>query len=88
MTIATADPISCAEVVRAVWDYLDDEIDMDSKERIREHLAICAHCFDQYHFEGAFLRAVSRVLDEDADVASLRARIERAMNETPFHRPL
>jgi len=88
MTIPTQDPvqdpISCEEVVRAVWDYLDDEIDIGLKERIREHLEICDHCLGQYNFEGAFLRTVSRVLDDDGDVASLRARIERAMNETPF----
>jgi mycothiol system anti-sigma-R factor len=87
MTVSTVDPISCEEVVRAVWDYLDDEIDVDRKERIREHLAICDHCFGQFNFEGAFLRAVSRVLDEDGDVASLRARIERAMDEMSFQRP-
>lgn len=88
MSVATMDPISCEEVVRAVWEYLDDEIDLPSKERIREHLEICDHCLGQYTFEGAFLRTVSRVLDEDGDLASLRARIERAMDETPFHRPL
>lgn len=80
MTVATVDPISCEEVVRAVWEFLDDEIDLDRKERIREHLAICAHCFDQYNFEGAFLRTVARVIDEDGDLASLRARIEQAMD--------
>jgi len=84
MTITTQDPISCEEVVRAVWDYLDDEIDIGLKERIREHLEICDHCLGQYNFEGAFLRKVSRVLDNDGDVASLRARIERAMSETPL----
>jgi mycothiol system anti-sigma-R factor len=88
MSVATMEPISCEEVVRAVWEYLDDEIDLQSKERIREHLEICDHCLGQYNFEGAFLRTVSRVLDEDGDLASLRARIERAMDETPFHRPL
>ena len=84
MSITTQDLISCEEVVRAVWDYLDDEIDIGLKERIREHLEICYHCLGQYDFEGAFLRTVSRVLDDDGNLASLRARIERAMNETPF----
>jgi mycothiol system anti-sigma-R factor len=88
MTVATLDPISCEEVVRAVWDYLDGEIDIGAKERIREHLEICDHCLGQYTFEGTFLRTVSRVLDEAGTVASLRARIERAMHETPFSGPL
>jgi mycothiol system anti-sigma-R factor len=80
MSAITVDPISCEEVVRAVWDYLDDEIDLDRKERIREHLAICDHCLGQYNFEGAFLRTVARVIDEEGDLASLRARIEQAMS--------
>ena len=88
MTVATLDPISCEEVVRAVWDYLDGEIDIGARERIREHLEICDHCLGQYNFEGAFLRTVSRVLDDGGDVASLRARIERAMNETSFLGPV
>jgi mycothiol system anti-sigma-R factor len=88
MTVARVDFISCEEVVRAVWDYLDDEIDLDRKERIREHLELCDHCLGQYTFEGAFLRMVSRVLVEDGDLASLRARIEQAMDQTPFPKPL
>ena len=88
MTVATLDPISCEEVVRAVWDYLDGEIDTGTRDRIRDHLEICDHCLGQYNFEGAFLRTVSRALDDGADVASLRARIERAMNETSFPGPL
>ena len=31
MTVATLNPISCEEVVRAVWDYLDGEIDIGSE---------------------------------------------------------
>jgi mycothiol system anti-sigma-R factor len=88
MTGTLLDPISCEEVVRAVWDYLDGEIDSGTKERIREHLEICDHCLGQYNFEGAFLRTVSRVLDGGGDVASLRARIERAMREASFLGPL
>jgi mycothiol system anti-sigma-R factor len=88
MTDTLLDPISCEEVVRAVWDYLDGEIDSGTKERIREHLEICDHCLGQYNFEGAFLRTVSRVLDGGGDVASLRARIERAMREASFLGPL
>ncbi len=88
MTVATLDPISCEEVVRAVWDYLDGEIDVVARERIREHLEICDHCLGQYNFEGAFLRTVSRALDDGGEVASLRARIERAMNEMSFRDPL
>jgi predicted anti-sigma-YlaC factor YlaD len=70
-----------------VWDYLDEEIDADRKERIRQHLELCDHCRDHYTFEGAFLRTVSRLLDDDADVDSLRRRIETALIKHGFDKP-
>ena len=84
MTAHTVDHIPCAEVIRSVWDYLDDEIDADRKERIRRHLELCDHCRDQYSFEGAFIRNVSRLLDADDDAESLRARVESALVEHGF----
>jgi len=72
--------IPCEHVIRSVWDYLDDEIDAERKERIRLHLELCDHCRDQYTFEGAFLRSMSRLLDDDIDHAdSLRGRVEAAL---------
>ena len=86
MTGPTVDHIPCEQVIRSVWDYLDDEIDADRKERIRRHLELCDHCRDQYTFEGAFIRSVSRLLDADDDAESLRARIESALVEHGFPR--
>jgi mycothiol system anti-sigma-R factor len=86
MTEHTEDQISCEQVIRSVWDYLDDEIDAERKERIRRHLEICDHCRDQYTFEGAFVRSVSRLLDADDDAESLRARIEVALVRHGFER--
>ena len=87
MTTHTVDHIPCEHVIRAVWDYLDDQIDADRKEQIRQHLEICDHCRYQYTFEGAFLRAVSRLLDDDGDAESLRTRIETALVSHGFPRP-
>jgi anti-sigma factor (TIGR02949 family) len=70
-----------------VWDYLDDEIDADNKERIRRHLETCEHCREQYTFEGAFLRSVSRILNDDAHAGSLRLRVEVALIKHGFSKP-
>lgn len=86
MTPHTVEHIPCEHVIRSVWDYLDDEIDAERKERIRHHLELCDHCRDQYTFEGAFLRSVSRLLD-DADDTSLRSRIEMALVKHGFEKP-
>ena len=75
--------ISCQEVIRSVWDYLDGEIDADRRERIRGHLELCDHCREHYTFEGRLLRELGRLLDDDRDdaTATLRGRIERALME-------
>jgi mycothiol system anti-sigma-R factor len=87
MTQPKVDHIPCEHVIQSVWDYLDEEIDADRKERIRQHLELCDHCRDQYTFEGAFLRTVSRLLEDDAEVDSLRTRIETALIKHGFERP-
>lgn len=76
--------MSCEEVARAVWAYLDDEIDADRASRIRDHLGICDHCRDLYTFEGAFLRTVARVLDESEDVSALRSRIVEVLRSQGY----
>lgn len=80
MTTPSLHDLSCEEVARAVWAYLDAEIDEEGAARIRAHLATCAHCRDLYTFEGAFLRTVAELLDAPGeDIASLRSRILHAL---------
>ena len=80
--------ISCEEVIRSVWDYLDEEIDQDGKERIRRHLELCDHCRDHYTFEGRLLHSLGRLLDDDGNdaTATLRERIVRALTEHGYSR--
>ncbi len=86
MTAHKVDDIPCGHVISSVWDYLDDEIDAARKERIRRHLETCDHCRDQYTFEGAFLRSVSRILNDETDYDSLRHRVETALIKHGFSR--
>jgi len=86
MTTHTVADVPCEEVIRKVWDYLDDEIDAERKMEIQRHLELCDHCRGQYTFEGAFLRSVGRILDDDGDMQALRARIEGALTKHGFSR--
>lgn len=79
MTDERAQPMSCEEVVRLVWAYLDDEIDDERRRRVREHLALCGPCRDHFTFDGAFLRSVARLIDVPDDAAPLRARVLEAL---------
>ena len=76
--------ITCDEVIRAVWDFLDGEIDGEKKQRIATHLELCDHCRDQYSFEGSFLRAVGRLLERGDEAVSLRDRIETELTKHGF----
>lgn len=84
----TTNLISCEEVIRSVWDYLDEEIDRDRKDRIRQHLELCDHCRDHYTFEGRLLHSLGRLLEHDDDeaIATLRERIERVLTEHGYSR--
>jgi len=83
-TYYTYGGIACDEVIRAVWDFLDGEIDAAKKQRIVTHLESCDHCRDQYTFEGSFLRAVSRLLERHEEAVSLRERIETELTKHGF----
>ena len=84
MTMPSLHQLSCAEVSLAVWTYLDGEMTAERASRIRDHLATCDHCRDMYTFEGAFLRTVSRLLDESDDVSALRSRILDALRRDGY----
>ena len=83
-TYYTYGGIACDEVIQAVWDFLDGEIDGAKKQQIARHLEQCDHCRDQYTFEGSFLRAVGRLLEGDGETVSLRDRIETELMKHGF----
>ena len=84
MTMQSLHQLSCEEVARAVWTYLDGEIDAQRAAQIRAHLDTCDHCRDLYTFEGAFLRTVAQLLDGSDDVSELRSRIVDALRSQGF----
>lgn len=58
---APAEPmamIDCEEVMRSLWDYLDQELTADRMEAIRAHIEMCRRCSPQYEFERSFLEAL------------------------------
>jgi anti-sigma factor (TIGR02949 family) len=84
MTMPSLHQLSCAEVSLAVWQYLDGEVTPERASHIRAHLEICDHCRDMYTFEGAFLRTVSRELNQSDDLSALRSRIVDALRREGY----
>ena len=79
--------LSCNEAIIAVWDFLDEATDEALTIHIREHLAICPRCRDRFAFERTFIDSVEGLIEDTADVAPLRTRIEQALAEHGLLRP-
>jgi anti-sigma factor (TIGR02949 family) len=70
---------SCAEVLRHLWDYLDEEVTTTSAERLRAHIAACPQCKEYSVYQSCFLEAVSRLRAELSAPGSLRARLAQRL---------
>src|SRR5579872_5900296 len=44
-------PLDCKAVIDQLWEYLDGELGEERTMLIRQHLALCSHCYPQYDFE-------------------------------------
>ncbi len=51
--------IDCVGVVEQLYEYIDEELDEETVEKIRAHLELCKKCYPHYNFEKAFLRFLS-----------------------------
>jgi predicted anti-sigma-YlaC factor YlaD len=69
----------CEAVVRALWDFLDAELDDASLAEIDEHLSACEPCRAHALFEQQLLDELSCLRREHTDIDALRARIEAAL---------
>ena len=72
---------ACAEVLRHLWDYLDDQMTPAGAERLRVHIAGCATCREYEVFQECFLAAVSRIRADLGAPASLRERLAEGLRE-------
>jgi anti-sigma factor (TIGR02949 family) len=66
---------TCVDVLRHLWDYLDDEITPDGAERLRTHIAACPKCQEYEVYQSCFLEAVKRLRTDLGAPGSLRERL-------------
>lgn len=74
------DHISCEEVIKELFAYLDREVDEALGERIEHHLERCRDCFSRAEFERK-LRERLRERTEARAPDRLRRRIQQAIKE-------
>ena len=73
---------NCADVLRHLWDYLDDQITPAGAERLRAHIASCETCRGLEVFQEGFLDAVSKLRADLGAPESLRERLAGRLKES------
>ena len=68
---------TCAEVLRHLWDYLDDQITPEGAQRLRTHMATCPKCQKYEVYQSCFLETVSRLQGDAGRVDTLFATLRR-----------
>jgi anti-sigma factor (TIGR02949 family) len=68
-------PTDCETVVRALWDYLDRELDDADMTAIDAHLAECEHCRAHAVFERQLVEEIRKLRTEHAEPDTLRTRV-------------
>jgi anti-sigma factor (TIGR02949 family) len=72
---------TCADVLRHLWDYLDDQVTPEGAERLRAHVASCSTCQGYEAYQECFLQAVSRLRVELGAPGRLRERLAEGLKE-------
>lgn len=74
-------PPDCESVIRALWDFLDAELEEGEAARIHEHLDACGHCRAHADFERRLVGELAALREQKSDPEALRARVEAALAE-------
>ena len=74
-------PPDCEEVVRALWDFLDSELDDVTARRISEHLEACEYCQSHADFERRLVSELAGLRRQHSDPQVLRERVKAALRK-------
>lgn len=72
---------TCADVLRHLWDYLDDQITPEGGERLRAHIAACPTCQSYEGYQSCFLEAVKKLRTELGAPDALRERLAGGLKD-------
>lgn len=70
---------SCVDVLRHLWDYLDDEITPAGKARLEAHIATCTQCRAFEGFQSCFLEGLARLRREFDAPNALREKLAQKL---------
>ena len=72
---------SCVEVLRHLWDYLDDEITPAGAERLQAHIAGCSTCRQYEGYQACFLETIATLRTNIDAPRELRERLAGKLRE-------
>ncbi len=79
-------PPECLEVLKHVWDYLDDQLTDETTERLRTHLDACPQCFEYKTFQENFLEAVGTLRLRAGASPALKEKVLGTLRHEGFAR--
>ncbi|MDH4147134.1 MAG: mycothiol system anti-sigma-R factor [Acidimicrobiia bacterium] len=72
------EPPDCTRALRELYEFLDGELTIDRRNRLKTHLDGCSHCFSAFDFEAELREVVKSRLSAEVP-ESLRLRVHRAL---------
>ncbi|HSD32342.1 MAG TPA: mycothiol system anti-sigma-R factor [Gemmatimonadales bacterium] len=67
--------MNCRQCIEHLYEYLDRELTPEVEREIRDHLAHCPPCIEQYDTEAVFLKFVKARCSSQGAPPTLRRRI-------------
>jgi anti-sigma factor (TIGR02949 family) len=67
--------MNCREAVEHLYEYLDKELTPDVERAVRQHIADCQPCLEQFDFEAAFLKFLQARCQSRCAPPDLKRRI-------------
>ncbi len=74
--------LDCSGVIADVWLLLDNECDVATRERLKEHLEKCSPCLEHYGIEEQIKSLVHRKCGGDRAPDGLRERLSIRIRQT------
>jgi anti-sigma factor (TIGR02949 family) len=79
-------PPECLEVLKHVWDYLDDQLTDETTERLRAHIDECQGCFQYKTFQENFLEAAGTLRLRSGASPELKEKVLDTLRHEGFAR--
>ena len=74
--------IKCEEVLRTLYEYIDNQLDKVSSLQIEEHIKLCKYCRKHHDFEVELQKLVAKSCFKKKAPEVLKTKIKDLLNDT------